>query len=236
MHDLTKIINGLQWRFIEEKLNNAGIAMLPNLLDSSIRHELIGLYEQEKLFRSRVVMARHNFGKGEYKYFSYPLPKIVAELRYCLYPKLAILANKWMKQLCIDQFYPDSLEEFTERCHAAGQLKPTPLMLRYRKGDYNCLHQDLYGECLFPLQVVFLLNEPGVDFEGGELVLVEQRPRMQSRPTVVPLRAGDAAIFAVNIRPQAGTRGYYRVNMRHGVSEVRKGERHTLGIIFHDAL
>lgn len=235
MNDLRKRIDALAWSSIEEKLHKDGAAVIPSLLNLPERQELINLYGQD-LFRSRIVMSRYNFGKGEYKYFSYPLPDMITALRHAFYPRLVPIANQWMRHMAIERQYPSTLEEFTKQCHEAGQLRPTPLMLRYRTGDFNCLHQDLYGENMFPLQVVFLLNEPGTDFEGGELVLVEQRPRMQSKPIVLPLQAGDAAIFAVGTRPQNGTRGYYRVNMKHGVSEIRRGERHTLGIIFHDAL
>jgi hypothetical protein len=180
-------------------------------------------------------MARHGFGRGEYKYFRYPLPRIVSALRATLYPYLAPIANRWNESLRIDARFPARFAGFLERCHQAGQTRPTPLLLRYGPGDFNALHQDVYGEQVFPLQVAFLLSDPGKDFEGGELVLTEQRPRMQSRPSVVPLRRGDAVVFAVNHRPVAGARGFYRVSLRHGVSEVRSGRRHTLGVIFHDA-
>jgi hypothetical protein len=186
-------------------------------------------------FRSRVVMARHGFGRGEYKYFAHPLPAVVAELRHALYPPLSRIANRWNEAMGIDVRYPDDHARFLERCHQAGQTKPTPLLLRYVEGDYNCLHQDLYGEHVFPLQVAFLLSVPGRDFTGGEFVLTEQRPRMQSRAEVVPLGQRDGVIFPVRHRPIHGTRGYYRVTLRHGVSRLRSGERYTLGIIFHDA-
>ncbi|WP_233597081.1 2OG-Fe(II) oxygenase [Corallococcus sp. CA041A] len=193
------------------------------------------LYDVEDAFRSRVVMARHGFGRGEYKYFDHPPPEVVTELRTALYPCLAPIANRWNTAMGIDVRYPDVHADFLARCHEAGQVRPTPLLLRYGVDDYNCLHQDLYGEHVFPLQVAVLLSEPGRDFTGGEFVLTEQRPRMQSRAEVVPLRQGDAVVFAVHHRPVQGTRGTYRVNLRHGVSRVRSGMRHTVGIIFHDA-
>ncbi|HJU05952.1 MAG TPA: 2OG-Fe(II) oxygenase [Nitrospiraceae bacterium] len=194
------------------------------------------LYSHNELFRSRVVMERHGFGRGEYKYFSYPLPELIAGLRTAIYPYLVPIANRWNMAMGIEVEYPVTHADFMERCHKAGQVKPTPLLLQYGKDDYNCLHQDLYGEHVFPLQVTILLSKPGRDFQGGEFVMTEQRPRMQSRPEVVPLRQGDAVIFAVNQRPVRGTRGTYRVTLRHGVSRVRSGHRHTAGIIFHDAL
>jgi hypothetical protein len=196
---------------------------------------LAGFYSQEDIFRSRVLMSRHGFGRGEYKYFSYPLPAMVASLRTSFYRRLAPIANRWNSALRIVSRYPASHAEFIARCHEAGQVRPTPLLLQYGVDDYNCLHQDLYGEHVFPLQVAILLSEPGRDFTGGEFVLTEQRPRMQSRPQVVPLRQGDAVVFAVCYRPVRGARGAYRVTMRHGVSRLRSGERHTAGIIFHDA-
>jgi len=196
---------------------------------------LAGLYSEEERFRSRVVMARHGFGRGEYKYFSYPLPELVADLRSALYPCLAPTANRWNAAMRSDVRFPDTHAVFLRRCHQAGQLRPTPLLLQYAADDYNCLHQDLYGEHVFPLQVAILLSEPGTDFTGGEFVLAEQRPRMQSRAEVVPLRQGDAVVFAVHHRPVQGARGAYRVNLRHGVSRVLSGHRHTLGVIFHDA-
>jgi hypothetical protein len=195
----------------------------------------VSLYDDDAHFRSKVVMARHGFGRGEYKYFSYPLPALVSGLRTALYPPLATLANEWMAALKSGVRYPPSHTEFLARCHATGQTRPTPLLLRYGEGDYNCLHQDLYGEHVFPLQVAFLLSRPDADFAGGEFVLTEQRPRMQSRAEVVPLRQGDGVIFAVNERPVQGGKGIYRVKMRHGVSRLRSGSRYTLGIIFHDA-
>jgi uncharacterized protein len=196
---------------------------------------LAGLYHHDAVFRSRVVMAQHGFGRGEYKYFRYPLPHIIADLRTSFYPCLAPIANRWATAMGVGVRYPEKHEDFIARCHQAGQYRPTPLLLQYGRDDYNCLHQDLYGEHAFPLQITILLSEPGRDFTGGEFVLAEQRPRMQSRPEVVPLRQGDAVVFAVDQRPVRGTRGVYRVKLRHGVSRVRSGHRHTAGIIFHDA-
>lgn len=209
--------------------------MLERLLSPDECRALARLYSDETRFRSRVVMARHGFWRGEYKYFSYPLPGMVADLRSALYPRLAPNANRWNAAMRIDVRYPQTHADFLARCHEAGQVRPTPLLLQYGADDYNCLHQDLYGEHVFPLQVAILLSEPGTDFSGGEFMLTELRPRMQSRPEVVPLRQGDAVIFAVHHRPVQGTRGFYRVNLRHGVSRVRSGHRHTLGVIFHDA-
>ena len=227
----------MDWPAIESDLDRDGVAVLPRLLEPRVCAALAALYEDapESTFRSRVVMARHGFGQGEYKYFDYPLPDRVAQLRTALYEGLAPIANRWNTVLGAAQRYPATHAEYLRRCHAAGQRRATPLLLRYGAGDYNCLHQDLYGEHVFPLQVVVLLSRPGADFEGGEFVLVEQRPRMQSRPQVVPLQQGDAAVFAVSHRPVQGTRGPYRVAMRHGVSRLRSGGRSTLGIIFHDA-
>jgi len=216
-------------------LDTSGIAVIPSLLPQQTCRELAGLYSQDSIFRSRVVMSRHGFGRGEYKYFAYPLPPVIARLRTTLYPRLASIANRWNAQLGNPVRFPENHAQFLGRCRAAGQSRPTPLLLQYVEGDYNCLHQDLYGAHVFPLQVVVLLSKPGEDFDGGELVLTEQRPRMQSRADVVPLRQGDAAVFAVHHRPVQGVRGIYRVNHRHGVSRVRRGSRHTLGIIFHDA-
>ena len=229
-------VAALGWEAAGEALDAAGAAVLGPLLEPEECRELAALYDAgEERFRSRVVMARHGFGRGEYKYFADPLPPAVARLRTALYRRLAPVANRWSEAMGLPVRYPAEHAEFLARCHAAGQAKPTPLLLRYGAGDYNCLHQDLYGEHAFPLQVVVLLSAPGEQFEGGELVLTEQRPRMQSRAEVVPLRQGEAAAFAVNHRPVRGGRGTYRVAMRHGVSRVRRGERRTLGIIFHDA-
>ena len=223
------------WPELLQGLDEHGHALLPAVLDRAECEGLAGLYNREDAFRSRVVMARHNFGRGEYKYLRYPLPAAVAALREALYPRLAPLADCWHKRLRLDPRFPSTLKAYLDRCHKAGQQRPTPLILRYEAGDYNCLHQDLYGELVFPLQATVLLSAPGRDFEGGEFLLVEQRPRMQSKGEVVPLRQGDAVIFAVNHRPIAGARGFYRATMRHGVSRVRSGHRFTLGIIFHDA-
>lgn len=212
-----------------------GWATLPRLLDAATCDEVAGLYDEAAHFRSRVVMARHGFGRGEYQYFAAPLPPLVAGLRTLLYPRLAPLANAWHEALGNPTRFPEQHDTFIARCHEAGQARPTPLLLRYVTDDFNALHQDLYGPLVFPLQVAILLAEPGRDFTGGEFVLTEQRPRLQSRAEVVPLRQGDAVIFAVHHRPVTGTRGVYRVNLRHGVSRVRSGRRHTLGLIFHDA-
>ena len=224
-----------RWQCVASELDAHGCAVLPGLLTARECSGIAALYDDERPFRSRVVMARHGFGQGEYRYFAYPLPDTVARLRADLYPPLAEIANRWNAALGVDTRYPPNHGEFLDRCHAAGQVKPTPLLLRYGEGDYNCLHQDLYGEHVFPLQVAILLSAPGEDFTGGEFVLTEQRPRMQSRAEVVPLGRGDGVVFPVHHRPVQGTRGTYRVNLRHGVSRLRSGRRHTLGIIFHEA-
>lgn len=228
-------VPNINWSTITNELDKQGSAIVPSLLTPQQCEEIIALYSQATLFRSRIVMQRYNFGKGEYQYFRYPLPDIVANLREQLYPPLATVANRWNQLMKIDVSYPLGHADFIAQCHAAGQVRPTPLLLRYGEGDYNCLHQDLYGELVFPLQLAILLSEPGRDFSGGEFVLTEQRPRMQSRADVVPLRQGDAVVFAVYQRPVQGARGVYRVNMRHGVSRLRGGQRYTLGVIFHDA-
>ena len=220
---------------LEGDLEAQGWSILPRLLTSPQCHDVADMYDKEDGFRSRVVMARHGFGRGEYRYFSYPLPPLIKELRTMLYPRLVPVANQWHERMGINTRFPASHDEFIARCAAAGQTRPTPLLLQYGAGDYNCLHQDLYGEHVFPLQVAVLLSEPRSDFNGGEFILTEQRPRMQTRAAVVPLTKGDAVVFAVNSRPVRGTRGDYRVKLRHGVSKVIKGHRHTLGIIFHDA-
>ena len=228
-------VEQFDWGHIARELDSQGNAVLKGMLDQQECSALAQCYSDDKLFRARVVMARHGFGRGEYKYFNYPLPETVEQLRTGLYRRLADIANRWNQALELDLRYPAKLTDFLEHCHEAGQLRPTPLLLQYGEGDYNCLHQDLYGEHVFPIQVAILLSDPGSEFEGGDFVLTEQRPRMQSRVEVVPLRQGDGVAFAVHRRPVQGTRGVYRVNMRHGVSRVRCGHRHTLGIIFHDA-
>jgi uncharacterized protein len=225
----------LDWPRIAADLDAQGCAILASLLVPAECEALAASYGAEERFRSRVVMARHGFGRGEYKYFAYPLPDLVATLRTALYPRLADLANRWNEAMGVDIRYPAEHAAYLERCHSAGQVKPTPLLLQYAAGDYNCLHQDLYGEHVFPMQATFLLSAPGRDFTGGELVLTEQRPRMQSRAEVVSLGQGDGVIFAVHDRPVRSSRGFYRVRMRHGVSRLKSGHRHTLGIIFHDA-
>ncbi len=225
----------LDWSCIERELDACGAAVLDGLLDPADCAALIALYDDPARFRSRVVMARHGFGRGEYQYFAAPLPPLVAGLRVALYPPLAAIANRWAAALGETVRFPDDHAAFLARCHAAGQTRPTPLLLRYGPGDYNCLHQDLYGAEVFPLQVAVLLSAPGADFSGGAFVLTEQRPRMQSRAEVVPLGRGDAVVFPVHHRPVRGTRGVYRVTMRHGVSRVLGGSRHTLGVIFHEA-
>ena len=228
-------IGDYNWHTVAAQLDAAGCAVLPRLVTAAACRELVELYPADEPFRSRVIMSRHGFGRGEYKYFAYPLPPLIAGLRAALYPHLAPIANEWSRRLGEERRYPASLEKFLASCHAAGQVKPTPLLLQYGPDDYNCLHQDLYGEWVFPLQLTVLLSEPQRDFTGGEFVLTEQRPRMQSRAEVVPLGRGDAVVFAVHHRPVRGTRGDYRVNLRHGVSRLRSGRRYTLGLIFHDA-
>lgn len=228
-------VRALDWTEASTHLDAHGWAMLEQILTPEECAAVGGLYDDDRRFRSHVVMARHGFGRGEYKYFGHPLPDIVADLRAALYPRLAPIANRWHELMGAAVRFPAAHVDFLRRCHRAGQRRPTPLLLRYGSGDYNCLHQDLYGEHVFPLQATVLLAAPGEDFSGGEFVLTEQRPRMQSRAEVVPLRRGDAVVFAVSHRPVQGTRGAYRVTMRHGVSPLRSGHRHTLGVIFHDA-
>lgn len=228
-------VESLNWQNVAADLHQSGNAILKAIVAQRDCEVLASLYANDEYFRSRVVMSRHGFGRGEYKYFKYPLPDVLRGLRTTLYEKLAPIANEWNQQMGIEVRYPAKHSDFIARCHKAGQLRPTPLLLRYEAGDYNCLHQDLYGEHVFPIQVAFLLSEPERDFTGGEFVLTEQRPRMQTRPEVVPLRQGDAVAFAVHHRPVRGTRGSYRVNLRHGVSRLRSGQRYTVGVIFHDA-
>jgi hypothetical protein len=228
-------VGAYDWPALAGELDDYGCAVLPRLLSSEECRRIASLYSDESHFRSHVNMARHGFGKGEYRYFTYPLPELVDGLRTALYPHLAGVANAWNGRMATSERYPDNHASFLRRCHAAGQTRPTPLLLQYVPGDFNCLHQDLYGDLAFPIQVATLLSEPGVDFTGGEFVLTEQRPRMQSRAEVVPLRQGDGVAFAVHNRPVRGSKGDYRVNLRHGVSRVRSGMRHTVGIIFHDA-
>ncbi len=223
------------WQALTSELDIYGCAILPKVLSPEERRSLSTLYPHESHFRSHVVMARHGFGRGEYRYFKYPLPELLAGLRTALYPRLTGLANEWNKRMGIERRYPDDHAAFLEQCRQAGQTRPTPLLLQYVPGDFNCLHQDLYGDLVFPIQVAILLSEPDTDFTGGEFAMTEQRPRMQSRVEVVPLRQGDAVAFAVHNRPVQGAKGAYRVNLRHGVSRLRSGMRHTVGIIFHDA-
>ena len=233
--DLAARVDALAWPQVASDLDDQGCAVLKGLLTPDECREIAALYPDDARFRSRIVMGRHGFGRGEYKYFCYPLPDLIAQLRPALYAHLQVIANSWNDAMRIDVRYPAEHAAFLKRCHDAGQNRPTPLLLQYEAGDYNCLHQDLYGEHVFPIQVAILLSEPGRDFTGGEFVLTEQRPRMQSRAEVVALKQGDAVAFAVHHRPVQGTRGAYRVNLRHGVSRLRSGHRHTVGVIFHDA-
>lgn len=235
VHAAEKRLEKYNWSEFANELSTYGCAVLKAIFTPEECSEIAALYPHEEHFRSHIHMARHGFGKGEYRYFKYPLPDLIGGLRTALYPHLANVANTWNERMAIDQRYPATHEDFLKQCHVAGQLRSTPLLLQYVAGDFNCLHQDIYGDLAFPLQIAFLLSEPDKDFTGGEFVLTEQRPRMQSRAEVVPLRQGDAVAFAVHNRPVQGTKGNYRVNLRHGVSRVRSGKRHTLGIIFHDA-
>ncbi|SEO42272.1 2OG-Fe(II) oxygenase [Nitrosovibrio sp. Nv6] len=235
VRDIVNRVRSLDWGRISGDLGAQGCTVIEKLVSVDECDALARLYSRDDIFRSRVVMEHHGFGRGEYKYFSYPLPGVVSELRTSIYPQLVPIANRWNEAMGVDARYPAKHADFIKRCHHAGQLRPTPLLLQYGSGDYNCLHQDLYGEHVFPIQITILLSEPGRDFTGGEFVLTEQRPRMQSRPEVVPLKQGDAVAFAVHHRPVQGARGIYRVNLRHGVSRLRSGHRHTVGIIFHDA-
>lgn len=228
-------LDDILWEQVSADLDAEGNAVIKRIMSTDECDEIRGLYHEEKIFRSQVVMERHGFGRGEYRYFSYPLPDLITAMRTSVYPHLVPIANRWNKAMGIDVRYPTAHAEYIQRCHQAGQSKPTPLLLKYGTGDYNCLHQDLYGEHIFPLQIAVLLSEPDRDFSGGEFVMTEQRPRMQSRPIVVPLRKGDGVVFAVHHRPVQGKKSVYRVNLRHGVSRLRSGSRQTLGIIFHDA-
>jgi uncharacterized protein len=228
-------VENCDWSRVSADLSSYGCAVIKTLLTAEECKEIASLYPHEEHFRSHVHMARHGFGKGEYRYFKYPLPDLLGGLRAALFPHLASVANGWNERMGINRMYPTSHAQYLKLCHDAGQTRPTPLLLQYVAGDFNCLHQDLYGELVFPLQATILLSKPGQDFTGGEFVLTEQRPRMQSRVEVVPLEQGDAVVFAVHNRPVKGTKGTYRVNLRHGVSRVRSGQRHTVGIIFHDA-
>jgi hypothetical protein len=232
---ITQRVESFNWDTITIELDACGAAVLGPLLSLDQCNTLVNGYDNGDLYRSRVIMARHGFGRGEYKYLAYPLPSVIAELRESLYPYLAEIANRWNEAMGIDVRYPADHEAFKVRCHKAGQTKPTPLILKYGAGDYNCLHQDVYGEHVFPLQIAFLLSKPNQEFTGGEFTLTEQRPRMQSRVEVVPLGQGMGVIFPVQYRPVKGARGIYRVNMRHGVSHIRSGQRFTMGVIFHDA-
>ena len=228
-------LEDVSWEQISQDLDAEGHAIIKSILSPDDCDDTRALYQAKDLFRSQVVMERHNFGRGEYRYFSYPLPDLISTLRTSLYPHLVPIANRWNNAMRIDVRYPATHANFIQRCHDAGQDKPTPLLLKYGPDDYNCLHQDLYGEHVFPLQIAILLSEPDKDFTCGEFVMTEQRPRMQSRPVVVPLRKGDGVVFAVHSRPVQGKKGVYRVNLRHGVSRISSGSRHALGIIFHDA-
>jgi hypothetical protein len=232
---LMQRIDWVDWAGVAAQLDSRGSARIPALLEPADCDAIAALYDRPDGFRSTVTMARHGFGRGEYRYFAYPLPATIAAMRATIYPHLVTIANRWNEAMSIDVRFPIEHDRFVERCHEAGQVRPTPLLLRYDSGDYNCLHQDVYGEHVFPLQLAVLLSQPQRDFEGGEFVLTEQRPRMQSRAEVVPLQQGDAVVFAVRERPVRGARGIYRVQMRHGVSRIHSGRRHTLGVIFHDA-
>ncbi|QHS56013.1 2OG-Fe(II) oxygenase [Mucilaginibacter sp. 14171R-50] len=233
--DLQQIISGVDWARVTQSMHIRGYAKIPGILSANECDELVSQYAQPDLYRKTIVMEHHGYGLGQYKYYSYPLPGIVQQLREQVYPHIAPIANKWMEVLNIDKRFPDTLSELTQLCHQHNQLRPTPLILKYNQGGYNALHQDLYGEVYFPMQLVVCLNQHGNDYDGGEFVLVEQRPRMQSKATVLSPNKGDMLLFTTNFRPVMGSKGYYRVNMKHGVSEVTRGDRHTLGVIFHDA-
>jgi hypothetical protein len=234
-HDVSARIDAIEWPRIHAELDAQGATIVPQLITPEECGALVASYSDDGAFRSTVVMARHGFGQGEYRYFRYPLPPLIGALRRAVYPHVVPLANRWHEAMGLPARFAPRHDDFIRRCHARGQTRPTPLLLRYGPGDYNCLHQDVYGDEVFPLQLVLLLSQPGRDFDGGEFVMTEQRPRMQSRPMVLPLRQGDAALISVRHRPQRGARGFYRVNLRHGVSRVRSGQRFTAGVIFHDA-
>ncbi|MDF2433486.1 MAG: uncharacterized protein JWP44_3117 [Mucilaginibacter sp.] len=233
--DIQQRIDKIHREQVTEDINDRGYCCVPEVLTDAECDELIAQYGDEDLYRKTINMERYRFGVGEYKYFQYPLPPVIQQLRECVYPQLAVIANKWMQALNIDQQFPENLTALLEHCHAQNQCRPTPLILKYHKGGYNTLHQDLYGAVYFPMQLVLFLNEPDVDYQGGEFVLIEQRPRAQSKAIVLKPRKGDMLLFTTNFRPVKGSKGYYRVNMKHGVSEITSGERHTVGIIFHDA-
>ena len=233
--DIQQRIDCLNWDKAAVDMNNTGYAILPGVLTADECDGFISQYDNENLYRKKVIMERHQYGKGEYKYFSYPLPQLIQQLRQTVYPKLVPIVNNWMRALNISDRFPETLIEQLVLCHANNQVKPTALILKYAKGGFNALHQDLYGDIFFPVQMVIFLNEPGKDYEGGEFVLIEQKPRAQSKAIVLNPHKGDMLVFTTNFRPVNGTRGYYRVNMKHGVSEITEGKRHTLGIIFHDA-
>lgn len=228
-------VDAIDWAKVHAALDDQGWAVVPKLLTHAEAHSIARLYQQDEGFRSQVIMARHGFGRGQYKYFSYPLPPLIQALRTAAYPHLVPIANRWHERIGNAVRFPSDHAAYLERCHRAGQVRPTPLLLQYGPEDYNCLHRDLYGEHVFPMQIAILLDQPGTDFEGGEFVMTEQRPRMQTRAMVLPLRKGDAAVFAVNTRPMKGTRGDYQVKLSHGVSKLTSGRRHTVGVIFHDA-
>ncbi|MGD9679876.1 MAG: 2OG-Fe(II) oxygenase [Candidatus Obscuribacterales bacterium] len=232
---VTSRLKELDWQLVCDELDRQGFAVIERLLQAEQARSLMALYDRDELFRKRIIMGNHGYGRGEYKYFNYPLPDLVSELRTMVYPQLVELGNRWNETMKIPVRYPAVYADFLARCHEAGQVRPTPLLLRYGADDFNCLHQDLYGEHVFPVQLAVLLSSPGEDFTGGEFIMTEQRPRMQTKPLVVPLKRSDGVIFAVHQRPVKGSRGYYRVNMRHGVSRIIDGSRHTLGVIFHDA-
>jgi hypothetical protein len=233
--ELKDRIDSLNWTAISAGMDNKGYTLVKNILTTDECDALTAQYHDEQLYRKTIVMERHHYGRGEYKYFKYPLPCLIQQLRETVYPKLAPIANNWMQQLNKDQRFPDNLDELLQLCHAQEQLRPTPLILQYTQGGYNAMHQDLYGEIFFPMQLVFVLDEPGTDYEGGEFILLEQKPREQSRAMVLKPQKGDMVLFTTNFRPAKGSKGYHRVNMKHGISEITAGQRRSMGIIFHDA-